>query len=76
MFNEIRPNPTTKNVMDSAKKIRENNCDFVVAFGGGSDERSEKIDGVSGNGCIFSRGGKCNKFERASDGRNVRAQSD
>lgn len=36
LFDEVRANPTDKNVMDGAKKIRENNCDFVVALGGGS----------------------------------------
>ncbi len=36
LFDEIRPNPTRKNVMDGAKAMRENNCDFIVALGGGS----------------------------------------
>lgn len=36
LFDEVRANPTDKNVMDGAKKIRENNCDFVIALGGGS----------------------------------------
>ena len=36
LFDEIRPNPTNHNVMDGASKARENECDFVVALGGGS----------------------------------------
>lgn len=36
LFDEIRPNPTSKNVMDRAEAVRENHCDFVVALGGGS----------------------------------------
>lgn len=36
LFDEIRPNPTAQNAMDGAKKAKENNCDFVVALGGGS----------------------------------------
>lgn len=36
VFNEIRPNPTDKNVMDGAKIAKENDCDFVLALGGGS----------------------------------------
>lgn len=36
LFDEIRPNPTSVNVMDGAKKINDNGCDFVVALGGGS----------------------------------------
>ena len=36
LFDEIRPNPTDINVMDGAKAMRENGCDFIVALGGGS----------------------------------------
>ena len=36
LFDEVRPNPTRDNVMDAARKARENECDFVVALGGGS----------------------------------------
>ena len=36
VFAEVRPNPTDINVMDGAKSVKDNNCDFVVALGGGS----------------------------------------
>lgn len=36
LFDEIRPNPTRKNVMEGAAKAKENQCDFVLALGGGS----------------------------------------
>lgn len=36
LFDEIRPNPTKENVMDGAKAVKDNACDFVVALGGGS----------------------------------------
>ncbi len=36
LFDEIRPNPTDKNVMDGARAVKENGCDFVLALGGGS----------------------------------------
>ena len=36
LFDEIRPNPTDINVMDGARKMKENGCDFIVALGGGS----------------------------------------
>ena len=36
LFEGIRPNPTDINVMDGAKAVRENGCDFVIALGGGS----------------------------------------
>ena len=36
LFDGIRPNPTRENVMDGAKAVKDNGCDFVVALGGGS----------------------------------------
>ncbi|MSA02017.1 iron-containing alcohol dehydrogenase [Lactonifactor sp. BIOML-A3] len=36
LFDEIRPNPTRENVMDGAKAVKDNGCDFVLALGGGS----------------------------------------
>lgn len=36
LFDQIRPNPTDINVMDGAKAVKDNGCDFVVALGGGS----------------------------------------
>ncbi len=36
VFSDIRPNPTTDNVNDCVKALRENNADFAVALGGGS----------------------------------------
>ncbi len=36
IFNDIRPNPTTKNVNDCVNVLREHNADFAVALGGGS----------------------------------------
>ena len=36
LFDQVRPNPTNVNVMDGAKMLCENGCDFVVALGGGS----------------------------------------
>lgn len=36
LFDEIRPNPTKENVMDGAKAMRDNGCDFIIALGGGS----------------------------------------
>ena len=35
VFFDIRPNPTTDNVNDCVKVLRENNADFAVALGGG-----------------------------------------
>lgn len=36
IFDEVRPNPTRKNVTDGAHKAKSEGCDFVIALGGGS----------------------------------------
>ncbi len=36
LYDGVRPNPTAGNVMEAARKARENGCDFIVALGGGS----------------------------------------
>lgn len=36
LFDQVRPNPTSKNVMDGAKLAKDTGCDFVIALGGGS----------------------------------------
>lgn len=36
LFDQVRPNPTSDNVMDGAKLANQTGCDFVIALGGGS----------------------------------------
>lgn len=36
LFDKIRSNPSASNVMEGAQAVKENQCDFVVALGGGS----------------------------------------
>lgn len=36
IFTGIKPNPTVANCDDCVDMLRENNCDFVIAIGGGS----------------------------------------
>lgn len=36
LFNHVDPNPTDLNVEEGARVYRENHCDCIVAFGGGS----------------------------------------
>ncbi|AGX44575.1 iron-containing alcohol dehydrogenase [Clostridium saccharobutylicum] len=42
IFDEIRPNPTNRNIMDGAMKAKKTGCEFVVALGGGSVMDSSK----------------------------------
>lgn len=36
LFDQIRPNPTSDNVMDGAALAKKTGCDFAIALGGGS----------------------------------------
>jgi alcohol dehydrogenase class IV len=36
LFSEVHPNPIESDVVNGARAYRENNCDGVIAFGGGS----------------------------------------
>lgn len=42
LFDQIKPNPTLKNVMDGATLAKENGCDFVIGLGGGSSMDAAK----------------------------------
>ena len=39
LFDQIRPNPTSDNVMDGAALAKKTGCDFAIALGGGSQVR-------------------------------------
>ena len=42
VFDKVQPNPLKSTVMAGAKFAKENNCDFIVALGGGSCMDSSK----------------------------------
>lgn len=42
IFDKIIPNPIDKQVDEGAKVARDNNCDFIIGFGGGSPIDSAK----------------------------------
>ena len=72
VFDEIRPNPTNVNVMDGAKKMRENRCDFIIALGGGSVMDCSKCialmaanDGDIWDYSLSATGGKKNPVNNA-----------
>ncbi len=46
VFDETVANPTTENVKNAVKMYRENNCDCIVAFGGGSAMDCAKATGA------------------------------
>ena len=46
IFDNVQPNPTIENVEDGVKAYRQNGCDAIVAFGGGSPMDCAKITGA------------------------------
>lgn len=58
IYNEIKPNPTVKNVKDGLKLLKELNCDFIISFGGGSSH-----DCAKGIAILSTNGGEIKDYE-------------
>lgn len=51
IFDGVKPNPTEKNIEDGLALLKEQGCDFVISFGGGSSHDCAKgIALVAANG--------------------------
>jgi len=46
LFDDVQPNPTTKNVNNGLKLLKDNNCDFILTLGGGSPQDCGKAIGI------------------------------
>lgn len=58
LFDGALPNPTDKNVEDGLKILQENNCDFLISFGGGSPHDCAKAIGL-----VAVNGGTIHDYE-------------
>jgi len=58
IFDQVQPNPTTKNVNDGLEVLKENNCDFILSLGGGSPQ-----DAAKGIGILATNGGDIKDYE-------------
>ncbi|SDZ48496.1 Alcohol dehydrogenase, class IV [Evansella caseinilytica] len=58
IYDEVKPNPTTKNVHDGVAVYKDNGCDFIVSIGGGSPQ-----DAAKGIGIIVTNGGHISDYE-------------
>lgn len=58
IYDEVKPNPTTKNVKDGVAVFKDNGCDFIVSIGGGSPQ-----DAAKGIGLVVTNGGDVRDFE-------------
>lgn len=52
------PNPTVKSVMDGVEILKENDCDFVISYGGGSPH-----DCAKGIALVATNGGNIKDYE-------------
>lgn len=58
VYDEVKPNPTCKNVHDGVEALRANGCDFLISIGGGSPQ-----DTAKGIGIIATNGGHIAEYE-------------
>lgn len=65
VFDETKPNPTITNVNDGLKVLKENSCDFVISFGGGSPH-----DAAKGIALVATNGGDIKDYEGVDRSKN------
>lgn len=58
IFDGVQPNPTVSNVNTGLELLKENHCDFVISFGGGSPH-----DCAKGIALVATNGGKIEDYE-------------
>lgn len=58
VFNDTKPNPTVTNVNDGLKMLKNEGCDFVISFGGGSPH-----DCAKGIALLATNGGDIRDYE-------------
>lgn len=58
LYDEVKPNPTVKNVNIGLELLKENSCDFILTLGGGSPQDCGKAIGILAN-----NGGEIGDYE-------------
>ncbi|WP_150267880.1 iron-containing alcohol dehydrogenase [Paenibacillus tepidiphilus] len=58
VYDEVKPNPTCKNVHDGVDFLKANGCDHLISIGGGSPQ-----DTAKGIGIIATNGGHIKEYE-------------
>lgn len=58
VYDDVRPNPTCKNVHDGVERLQREGCDFIVSVGGGSPQDAAKAIGI-----IAANGGHITEYE-------------
>ncbi len=58
LYDEVKPNPTVTNVDNGITKFKDNGCDFVISFGGGSSHDCAKAIAL-----VLENGGQISDYE-------------
>lgn len=58
IYDDVRPNPTCKNVHDGVELLKQEGCDLIVSVGGGSPQDAAKAIGI-----IAANGGHITEYE-------------
>ncbi len=58
LFDDVQPNPTTKNVNDGLSILQNKKCDFILTLGGGSPQDCGKAIGI-----LATNGGNIRDYE-------------
>lgn len=58
IYDEVKPNPTCKNVHDGVDYLKAQNCDSLISIGGGSPQDTAKAIGI-----LATNGGHIKEYE-------------
>jgi alcohol dehydrogenase len=58
VYDEVKPNPTCKNVHDGVYYLKSHDCDYLVSIGGGSPQDTAKAIGI-----VATNGGYIAQYE-------------
>ncbi|KWX72439.1 1,2-propanediol oxidoreductase [Paenibacillus riograndensis] len=65
LFDEVKPNPTCKNVHDGLAFLNAQGCDYLISIGGGSPQDTAKAIGI-----IATNGGHIKDYEGVHKSKN------
>lgn len=65
IYDEVKPNPTCKNVHDGVDYLKAQNCDYLISIGGGSPQDTAKAIGI-----LATNGGHIKEYEGVHKSKN------
>lgn len=65
VYDEVKPNPTCKNVHDGVDFLKQHECDYLISIGGGSPQDTAKAIGI-----VATNGGHIADYEGVHKSKN------